>query len=63
MTFHKTFLSMQIFLIINIYQCFFALNILFDEVERGLGHEKKKKHFATFHLHHFLKKTITNDLN
>ena len=63
MTFHKTFLSMQIFLIINIYQRFFALNILFDEVDRGLGHKKKKKKFATYHLHHFFKKTITNELN
>ena len=25
--------------IINVYQCLFILNMLFDEVERGLGHE------------------------
>ena len=29
------------FRIIKVYQCFFTLNILFDEVGRGLGHEKK----------------------
>ena len=28
------------FKIIDGYLCFFTLNILFDEVERGLGHEK-----------------------
>ena len=27
--------------ITNVYQCLFTLNILFDEVNRGLGHEKK----------------------
>ena len=31
---------MQYFVIINVYQCFFTLNILFDEVVRGLGHGK-----------------------
>ena len=29
------------FRIINVYQCFVTLNILFDEVNRELGHEKK----------------------
>ena len=27
--------------LINAYQCFFMLNILFDEVDRRLGHQKK----------------------
>ena len=27
--------------ITNVYQCLFTLNILFDEVNRGRGHEKK----------------------
>ena len=58
MTFHKTFLSMQIFLIINIYQCFFALNILFDEVDRGLGHKKKKKILLHTIYITFLKKLL-----
>ena len=29
------------FRIINDNQCFFTLNLLFNEVDRGLGHEKK----------------------
>ena len=29
------------FRIINVYQCLFNLNILSDEVNRGLEHEKK----------------------
>ena len=29
------------FRIINVYKCFLTLNILLDEVNRGLGHEKK----------------------
>ena len=32
--------------IINVYQCLFILNILFDEVDRGLGHEEK--HFVRY---------------
>ena len=28
------------FRIINVYQCFFTLDILFDRVNRGLGNEK-----------------------
>ena len=27
--------------IITVDQCFFSLNILFDEVDKGLGHENK----------------------
>ena len=49
---------MQIFLIINIYQCFFALNILFDEVDRGLGHKKKKKILLHTIYITFLKKLL-----
>ena len=42
-TFHKTFHSLTIYLIfriINVYQCFFALNILFVEVDRRVRHEQ-----------------------
>ena len=45
-----------LFRIINVYQCFFTLNILFDDdVVRGLWHEKK---IVRYHL-----KIITDDLN
>ena len=40
---------------INVYQCLFTLNILFDEVDRGLGHEKKKNS-VRYHLYRFKKK-------
>ena len=32
----------EFFGIVNVYQCFFISNTLFDEVDRELGHEKKK---------------------
>ena len=35
------------------------IKFLFDEMDRGLGHEKKK-HFVSFcHLYSFFKKTVT----
>ena len=37
--------------IITVYQCFFSLNILFNEVDKGLGHETK--HFVRHHLYSF----------
>ena len=40
------------FRIINVYQCFFTVKILFDEVDRGLGHELDN--FFRYHLYHFL---------
>ena len=46
------------------YQClsmFFTLNILFDEVARGLGH--KKSHFVRYHLYHFFLKIVMGELN
>ena len=43
------------FRIINVYQCSFTLNILFDKVDR-LRHEKKKEKKNK-------KKTITDNLN
>ena len=39
----KVFHSMQFFFrIVNVYHFFLILNTLTDEVDRGLGHEKKK---------------------
>ena len=40
------------FRIINVYQCFFTVKILFDEVDRGLGHELDN--CFRYHLYHFL---------
>ena len=37
--------------IITVYQCFFSLNILFNEVDKGLGHENK--HFVSHHVYSF----------
>ena len=38
------------------------LNILFDDVDRRLG--QQKKHFVRYHFYcFFLKKTVMNDLN
>ena len=48
------------FRIINAYQCFF-LNILFDEVDRALGHERK--HFVRYHIYRFFLKSVTSDSN
>ena len=31
------------FRVLYVYQCFITLRILFDEVDRGLGHENKTK--------------------
>ena len=39
-TFLKFLCLVDDFRISNVYQSFFTLNILFDEVDRGLGHEK-----------------------
>ena len=39
-TFLKFLCLVDDFRINNVYQSFFTLNILFDEVDRGLGHEK-----------------------
>ena len=47
--------------IIKVYQCFFTLNIFFDEVDGGPEHEKK--YFAIDHLYHFFLKTATKVLN
>ena len=46
------------FRIINVYQCLFNLNILSDEVNRRLEHEKK----IVRHRLHLLRITETNDL-
>ena len=48
----------DIFRIINVYQCLFNLHILSDEVNRGLKHEKK----IVRHRLHLLRITETNDL-
>ena len=60
----QNFLEFQCFVddfrIINVYQCFFILNISFDEVDSGLGLEKC---FIRYHLYQFFLKTVTNDLN
>ena len=43
------------FRVLNVYQCFFTLNTLFNEVDRRLGHGKK--HFVRCHLYRvFFKK-------
>ena len=47
------------FRIANVYQCFFALNILFDEVDSELEHEKTN--FVSYQLYHFFLKTVTDD--
>ena len=52
--------QLTFFRIINVYQCLFNLNILFDKVDWGLGHEN---YFVRYHLNHFLFKTVTDDLN
>ena len=49
------------FRIINVYQCFFTSNALFDEKDSRLGLEKK--HFIRYDLYCFFSKTVTNDLN
>ena len=48
------------FRIINIYKCFFTLNILFDEVDRGLGYERK---YILLYLYGYSLKNVTDDLN
>ena len=48
------------FRIANVYQCFFTLNILFDEVDSELEHEKTR--FVSYQLYHFFLKTVTEDL-
>ena len=40
---------------VNVYWCFLTLNILFDEVDRGLRHEKEK--FIWYHLYCFFFKS------
>ena len=35
---------------INVYQCFFTLNILLDKVDRGLGHGKKNILIDTIYI-------------
>ena len=40
-------LTIRIFRIINVYQCFFTLNMLFYEVD---GDFNMKKHFVRYHL-------------
>ena len=56
-TFHRILCSMQI---ISDYQCLFTLTMLFDEVDRVLGHEKK---IVRYHLFILFLKTVTNNLN
>ena len=47
---------------INVNQFLFILNVLFDEVDRGLEH---KKHILLeiYHLYRFLRKPLMDDLN
>ena len=47
--------------IIKVYQYFFTLNILFDEVDGRPEHEKE--YFAIDQLYHFFLKTATKVLN
>ena len=42
------------------YQSFFTLYVIFDEMDRGLGHEKK--YFAEYNLYHFFLRTAIDDL-
>ena len=44
---------------IDVYLCFFTLNILFDEVDRK-KHEKK---IIRYQFYRFFLKTATNDLH
>ena len=44
--------SVELSMFLNV----FTLDILFDEVDRGLGHEIK--HFIRYHLYHFLQKLL-----
>ena len=46
---------------INVYQCSFTSNVLCDEVDRGLGHEKNIL-LDTIYIVFFLK-TVISDLN
>ena len=43
------------------YQSFFTLYVIFDEMDRGLGHEKKY-YFAEYNLYHFFLRTVMDDL-
>ena len=67
MIFCQMFRSMQKFLelqclvdvLVDFYQCFINLNILFDEVDRVLAHESKQtKNCVRYLLHHFFLKTV-----
>ena len=52
------------FIIISVYQCFFNLNLLFDEVGSEFGHEKKKTIlFDTIYIIFLKKKTPIDVLN
>ena len=42
--------------IITVYQCFLSLNTLFDEEDKGLGHENE--HFVRHHLYSFLRNSF-----
>ena len=47
----------------DVADCFFALGILFDEVDMRL--KKKKTHLVRYHLYRFffVKKALTDDIN
>ena len=47
----RVFCLVDFFRIVNVNQCFFTLNILCNEVDKGLGHEKK--HFVRYHLNSY----------
>ena len=51
----------KIKLIFQAYQCFFTVNILFDEVDRGLEHEKKFLLDIIYIM--FSLKTVRDDLS
>ena len=50
-----------LFVITNIYQFFFTLNILSDENDKGLRHEKII--FVVYNLYRYFLKTVIDDLN
>ena len=47
---------------INVNQCLFILNVLFDEVDRGFEH-KKHIFLDIYRLYRFLRKPLMDDLN
>ena len=51
------------FRIFNVYQCFFILNILFDEVNKGLRHEKKLILLGIIFNVFFFLKAVLHELN